>query len=269
VWYVLQREFLTVIIYNHGNDCHAYLQIQYEYRFQALSAAIKTAEADPSMQALVLQSHNPAVFSAGLDLLEMHQPNPDRLAAFWTAFQQLYLDLYGSRLSCIAAMEGAAPAAGCMLALSCDYRIMAATDAAAKGGKPTIGLNESRIGIVAPPFLARQFMDTIGRRQAALGLSLGTLYSSEQALAIGLVDQVLPRDQVRPAAQAAAAQWAQIPGSARLAAKLLVRGPALHELQTNRQKDVDDFCAFITSAQSQQGLTAYLALLAQKGKKKT
>lgn len=197
----------------------------------------------------------------------MHQPNLDRLAAFWTAFQQLYLDLYGSRLACIAAIEGAAPAAGCMLAMSCDYRIMAATDEATKS-RPTIGLNESQIGIVAPPFLARQFIDTLGRRQAELGLSLGTLYSSEQALAIGLVDQVVPRDQVRPTAMTAAARWAQIPGSARLASKLLVRGPALQELQANRQKDVDDFCGFITSDMAQQGLSAYLEMLAQKGKKK-
>lgn len=79
--------------------------------------------------------------------MEMHKPDPLRLRDFWTSFQELYLTLYGSKLACIAAIEGHAPAAGCMLALSCDYRIMSQTIG---HGTPTIGLNESKLGIVAP-----------------------------------------------------------------------------------------------------------------------
>ena len=233
-------------------------------RFQALSAAIKTVEADASMQALVLQSAKPSVFSAGLDLTELHKPDETRLRDFWGSFQQLYLDLYGSRLACIAALEGSAPAAGCMLALSCDYRIMAATT---DSYKPSIGLNESRLGIVAPPFLARQFLDTIGQRQAELGLSLGTLYTSEQALKIGLVDQVVTGDQVRETALSTAAEWTKIPAVARVDSKILMRGKALEELKSTRQKDVDDFVRFITSEPAQKGLSAYLEMMAKRRKK--
>lgn len=110
-------------------------------RNQALSGAVKEAEQDKKIQALVLRSANPSIFSAGLDLQEMHKPEMDRLRNFWTSFQQLYIDLHGSRLACIAAIEGHAPAAGCMLALSCDYRIMASDMP-----KITIGLNETRLG---------------------------------------------------------------------------------------------------------------------------
>ena len=216
------------------------------------------------MQALVLQSAKPSVFSAGLDLTELHNPDHLRLRDFWGSFQQLYLDLYGSRLACIAALEGSAPAAGCMLALSCDFRIMAATT---ESYRPSIGLNESRLGIVAPPFLARQFLDTIGQRQAELGLSLGTLYSSEQALQIGLVDQVVPADQVRQVAQTTATEWAKIPSVARVGSKMLMRRPALEELQQTRQKDVDDFVRFVTSEPAQKGLSAYLEMMAKRRKK--
>jgi len=109
---------------------------------QALSNAIQTVESDKKLQVLLLKSSNPSIFSAGLDLLEMHQAPTKlpRLRDFWTSFQQLYLDLYGSRLACIAVIEGHAPAAGCMLALSCDYRIMKHTP------KSTIGLNETKLG---------------------------------------------------------------------------------------------------------------------------
>ena len=58
--------------------------------------------------------------------------------------QQLYIDLYSSRLATVAAVQGHAPAAGCFLAMACDYRIMSTGD----GKKvPTIGLNETRLGI--------------------------------------------------------------------------------------------------------------------------
>lgn len=70
--------------------------------FQALSGAIHQAEADPSTQALVLQSGLPTIFSSGLDIMEMHNPETNRLVVFWKGFQQLFFDLYGSRLACIA-----------------------------------------------------------------------------------------------------------------------------------------------------------------------
>lgn len=69
---------------------------------QALSSAIRTAEAESSTQALILQSASPTIFSSGLDIMEMHKPNSDRLVEFWRSFQDLYFALYGSRLACIA-----------------------------------------------------------------------------------------------------------------------------------------------------------------------
>ena len=224
--------------------------------------AVKSAESDPSIQALVLQSSNPKIFSAGLDLAEMHQPNHDRIVAFWHSFQQLYLDLYGSRLACIAAIEGHAPAAGCMLALSCDYRIMNSNP------KLSIGLNESQLGIAAPPWLADQLMDTIGKRQAELAMSLGTLFSPQEALDLNLVDELADEDKVRDLAMKEAKKWAKIPPSGRLASKMLVRKPRLDHLVETRQHDTDHFVNFVTDGRVQKSISAYLELLASKKKKK-
>ena len=47
----------------------------------------------------------------------------------------------------IAAINGAAPAGGCQIAMSCDYRIMA------QHPKFNIGLNETKLGIVAPTWV--------------------------------------------------------------------------------------------------------------------
>jgi Delta3-Delta2-enoyl-CoA isomerase len=232
------------------------------HRCQSLSLAIQTAEKEKNIQSLILQSNNPSIFSAGLDLTELHQPAPDRLRAFWSSFQQLYLDLYGSRLACIAAIEGHAPAAGCMLALSCDYRIMLS------GTSAKIGLNESQLGIAAPPWLAQQMVDTVGRRRAEMAMSLGLLYTAEEALEMELVDLVVEKDQVRERALQVAIQWRQIPAVARVANKMFIRKRRLDELLATRNDDLDSFCSFVTTGNVQRSLTAYLDMLAKKSNKR-
>ena len=215
------------------------------------------------IQGMVLQSNGPTTFSAGLDIMEMHQPQMDRLRLFWFSFQELYFTLYGSRLACIAAIEGHAPAAGCMLALSCDYRIMASTDIATKC-QPKIGLNETKLGIVAPPWLAQQMIDCIGVRQAELALSLGTLYTPEEALKIHLVDEVKPLSDVRTTARNEAQKWGMsIPPQARVASKLLIRQPHIDKLRATSEQDIDHFAKFITNPKVQQNIAGYLDMLAK------
>jgi 3,2-trans-enoyl-CoA isomerase len=215
---------------------------------------------DKSIDVILLQSDLPSIFSAGLDIKEFTQPK-ERLMEFWTAFQQLYLDLYGASQTTIACLDGSAPAAGCMLALSCDYRIMT------NNNKTKIGLNESLLGIAAPPWLAQQMMDTVGSRVAELSLWRGTLYAPEQALAIGLVDELHenPREW---ALQLAVSEFQKIPRQARAASKTLTRQKRLEHFQRERQADLEDFVNFITQDAVQTQLRGYLQQLAAKKNKK-
>ena len=88
----------------------------------ALAAAVSEIESDRAVQCLVLKSSNQKIFCAGLDIQEMAAPDPARLADFWRTVQQVFINLYGSRLSTFAAIEGHAPAGGCLLSMCCDYR---------------------------------------------------------------------------------------------------------------------------------------------------
>jgi 3,2-trans-enoyl-CoA isomerase len=194
-----------------------------------------------------------------------YKPDEIRLKNFWHSFQQVYLDLYGSRLATVAAIHGHAPAAGCMLALSCDYRIMASADDSGKS--PSIGLNETKLGIVAPPWLGQQMIDTVGQRHAELGLSLGLLYDPNEALAIGLVDELVPKDKVLEAAQVEAKKWGNIPAKARFASKMLARKARLDHLEATRKEDTDFFCSFVTNTGVQKTLESYLQSLAKKKSK--
>jgi 3,2-trans-enoyl-CoA isomerase len=196
----------------------------------------------------------PEIFCAGLDLTELYKPDADRLPKFWESTQQVYIDLYGSRLATVAAIAGHAPAAGCMLALCCDYRIMS-------GG--SIGLNESKLGIVAPPWLAKQYIDTIGHRRAELALSLGTLYNHKEALAVGLVDDV-QRANIVDHAKKQAAEWIRIPPPARIAVRKLTRQAQIDHLLATREADTEHFCSFVTNEKTQRNLGAYLESMKKK-----
>jgi Delta3-Delta2-enoyl-CoA isomerase len=234
-------------------------------RCQDLTQAILDAEKIPEIEGLVIQSNSSTTFSAGIDLAEMNQPDPQRLVRFWHSFQDLYMTLYGSRLACVAAMEGHALAGGCMIALSCDYRIMAATG---ENERPrTIGLNETKLGIAAPSWLVRQMIDTIGLRKAEMALQTGQIYSPEQALEINLVDEIVPKEEVRDRAIDIVQLFVQIPSKARYASKMLVRQNRIDALRNERQKDTDFFVSFVTEPRIQTILSDYLQALAKRRKK--
>ncbi|GAB9462743.1 3,2-trans-enoyl-coa isomerase, mitochondrial precursor [Globisporangium polare] len=224
---------------------------------QELDNTIKTLEQDKTVRGMILASSNQKVFSAGLDILEMYQPQPAKLSKFWTSLQDLFLRLYTTRLASVAAIEGHSPAGGCLLAMCCDYRIMTA-------GKPMIGLNETQLGIVAPTWFRDTFVNTIGHREAEKMLGLGLQVDATKAKAIGLVDEAVPLEEVFPRSQAAVEKWLAIPDGARVKTKLLMRQETADRLIAGRAKDLEDFCDFAQTDKVQKSLEWYLNSLKKK-----
>ena len=131
---------------------------------QELEQAIDKLEKDEDIRAMVLTANKPGIFSAGLDIFEMYGKDRESLGAFWTQLQNTWLKLYKSPLMTVAAINGTSPAGGCLLSISCDYRIMA------DHKKFQIGLNETKLGLVAPPWFAKPFVSCIGEREAEKAL---------------------------------------------------------------------------------------------------
>ena len=249
-------------------------------RCQAISNEIKHVESYENIHGLILSSNLASIFSAGLDLTELYQPNLDRLPTFWKSFQQVFIDIYGSRLACIAAMNGHAPAGGCLLALSCDYRIMIdETDTFC----PKIGLNESQLGIPIPPWMGQLYIDTVGHRQTELDLTLGTLHSPSKALSIGLIDEVVSNEKpvdgrdaltsgddkdsaVMIRAQEVVREWIRIPSYARVMNKQFMRQRQLNNLIATRDADIDNFCDSVTKDIVQTNLGTYMESLRKRRK---
>ncbi|XP_036798026.1 enoyl-CoA delta isomerase 1, mitochondrial isoform X2 [Oncorhynchus mykiss] len=195
------------------------------------------------------------VFSAGLDIMEMYGKSPERCGEFWKAVQEMWLKLYGSNMATIAAINGSSPAGGCLMSIGCDYRIMA------DNPRYSIGLNETQLGIVAPFWFKDTLVNTVGNRAAELSLELGLLYSAPDALKIGLVDQLVPEDQVLSTAQDTMSKWLAVPDHARQITKSMMRKQTIDKLLSNREADITNFVSFITKDSIQRSLRMYLEML--------
>ena len=228
-----------------------------------LAAALRAAAADRGCAALVLASAagGAGPFSAGLDVREMAGASEAAFARFWGAVQDVFLALWTHPKPVAAALEGAAPAGGCWLALQADHRVLV------DDARALIGLNETALGIVAPVYFSEPLVRAVGARRAEELLQLGALLPPARALATGLVDELAPRGAVLNAAASAAARYAAVPRAARAATKAALRGALAADALGSAEKRAVDLAAtwaFMSAKPVQAGLHAYLATLSKK-----
>ena len=153
----------------------------------ALREAIEAAPQTGS-RALVL-SGTPGRFSGGLDVPVLLGYDRTAIGKLWHEFYALLKTLAASPIPIAAAITGHAPAGGTVLPMFCDARFMAEGDF-------KIGLNEVQVGLVLPPVIFFALQRLVGPRQAERLAVSGLLISPQQALTVGLVDELTPRDQV-------------------------------------------------------------------------
>lgn len=181
---------------------------------QALSAAL--ARAAQSDAHAVVVSGRPGIFSAGLDVPFLLALDRVGMAAFWEGFFGLLAQLARFALPVGFAITGHCPAGGTVLALFADYRVAAAGDF-------LLGLNETAVGLPMPPLVYRAFRRLLGARIAEQMAVAGRLVAPEEALAIGLVDEVAAPEAVVARAVAWAARLASLPRHALAATRAEAR----------------------------------------------
>ncbi|XP_073968738.1 enoyl-CoA delta isomerase 1, mitochondrial-like [Rhodnius prolixus] len=226
------------------------------HHLEALHQTFLSLERD-RCRGMILTSSSPTVFSAGLDILEMYQPTIDKARQFWRMLQDTWIKLYSSPYPTVAVINGHSPAGGCLLALSCEYRVIVP--------KVTIGLNETQLGIVAPQWFQDCLKNVIGVRKAEVALTSGHMFTSDEALNVGLVDEIVnDKEAGLVAAGKFLAVHSKIPVLARTSVKLGFRKDTLSRLVNGREVDTKLFIEFITHPKVQEGLGKYLESLKKK-----
>lgn len=198
----------------------------------ALRKAVSEAP-DEGVDGLIL-SGAPGLFSAGLDLPVLLTLDRNEMRAFWYDFFGLCAALARSPVPLVAAVGGHSPAGGAVLALFCDYRVMAR-------GPFRIGLNEVQVGLVVPNCIQLALRRVVGAYRAERLLVVGAMIEASDALACGLVDELAEPDAVNERALDWMRQLLALPGRAMRETRTLARADLAAAFADLDALPVEDF----------------------------
>jgi 2-(1,2-epoxy-1,2-dihydrophenyl)acetyl-CoA isomerase len=218
---------------------------------QALNEALRAAERDDSVRALVLTGVESA-FSSGADITEFNFDGsrpPDLGDLLRRRVNPVVTRLRSVEKPVLAAVNGVAAGAGMSLALACDVRY------AAESARFVLAF--VRLGLV-PDAGALYFLPRLVGPAAAMELAwTGDPISASDALSLGLVNKVLPAAELLDATQQLAARLAQ--GPQRTIALIKRAINQAHELPLERVLDLESQYQEIAARNPdfQEGVTAF------------
>lgn len=151
-------------------------------------------ETDDGVKGVILAGR-PHCFCAGIDIVSIAKSTPQDMVVFWREFLGALQAMIRLSKPYVCAVTGYAPAGGTILACTGDYRIMG------KGDKHKIGMHEFKMSLQIPECLSDIYAYTIGEKQAWEAVQKAKLFSSDEALAIGLVNESVAVEEVLPRAE--------------------------------------------------------------------
>ncbi|PYL38647.1 MAG: hypothetical protein DMF34_06190 [Verrucomicrobia bacterium] len=183
-----------------------------------LNEHVDLIESGASLRGLIISSAKKSIFIAGADLKALLQhAQTGELRDFIARGQRIFNRIAALKIPTAAAIHGACAGGGYEITLACDYRI-ASDDPATR-----IGLPETTLGLVPAWGGCTRLPRLIGPERAAEVILKGKLYSAPEALKLGLVDKIVPRDQLVDLARKKLREGKRKPSStARIDKELLV-----------------------------------------------
>jgi len=223
---------------------------------RALSDALQQRTANGA-RALVLSGRQ-GLFSAGLDVPELLSLDEAGMRQFWRDFFGLLQLVATSPVPIVTALTGHSPAGGTVIAMYTDYRIQAAGDF-------RLGLNEVQVGLVIPPVIHQALVRLIGPYAAERHLVAGDMIPATQALEIGLIDEIVPAEQVVEQAVSWCRRHLALPRQAMLATRALCRADLVDCFKAAEALDVDGFVRGWFSEETQATMRGLVERLKKAG----
>ena len=157
---------------------------------------VEAISRDSSIRGLIITSAKKSIFIAGADLKTLLKQAPSgEMRGFIAEGQRVFNQLADLKIPTVAAIHGATAGGGYEVTLACDWRI-ASDDPATR-----IGLPETTLGLIPAWGGSTRLPRLIGEERAADVILKGKLYSAAEALKLGLVDEVVSRENLLEAAK--------------------------------------------------------------------
>jgi 3,2-trans-enoyl-CoA isomerase len=198
-----------------------------------LGAVFNELAADADTKAVILTGDG-KFFSFGFDIPELLNYSKNDFASYLKKFCAMYTQMFLFPKPVIAAINGHAMAGGCVLALTCDYRVMVT-------GKAKTALNELNIGAAIFAGCVGMLKAAVGTRNAEKVLLTGAMYTAEDAQRIGLVDSVASEETLMAEAKKIAVEFSQKNPDAFKTMKNLLRRPVADCFGQREEDSIRDF----------------------------
>ncbi|EDO38049.1 predicted protein [Nematostella vectensis] len=211
--------------------------------------AMEDLENDRDCRGVIITSNIPRIFSYGTDINELYQTKADRLKVYRRRQQEFWQRLYGSRLATVASINGNSPGGDSLDALALPY-------------KTTVHSNRQ---IQQTYWDIATMVSVLGRQVTERSVQVGQMFTSEEALKVGMVDEIVPLGEASAAAMAAMEKWLRIPDKIRSKAKLTLRREELQRMQDRREEDLREFVARVQKDYTQKSIQNLLEKRKQKG----
>lgn len=214
-----------------------------------IAEAAARVGADSSVAAVVLYGGE-RVFAAGADIKEMADMSYARMAEHSRELQAAFTAVARIPKPVVAAITGYALGGGCELALCADFRVAADN---AKLGQPEILL-----GVIPGAGGTQRLPRLIGPARAKDLIYTGRHVDAAEALEIGLVDAVVPAEQVYARAAAMAARYAGGPAIALRAAKQAIDSGLDVDLDTGLEIERLQFAGLFATEDQKTGMRSFI-----------
>lgn len=214
-----------------------------------LDMAFDNLETDPEVFVIILTGEGKA-FVAGADIGEMKDKSPEEAREFGMLGSKVFRKLELMDKTVIAAVNGFALGGGCELAMSCDI-ILAGEKA--KFGQPEVGLG------ITPGFAGTQRLPRIvGIKKAKELILTGDMIGAEEAGKIGLVNHVVPQEELMTKAIEMAKNIASKGQIAVRYAKSAINRGIETDMDTGNAIETDLFALCYANEDQKEGMAAFL-----------
>ncbi|WP_158883635.1 enoyl-CoA hydratase/isomerase family protein [Rhodanobacter sp. L36] len=197
------------------------------------------------------------LFSAGVDVPALLALDRDGVREYWREFFALCTTLARAPIPLVAAITGHSPAGGAVLALFCDYRVMAE-------GPYRIGLNEVQVGLIVPDVIQLALRRVVGAHRAERLLVSGSMIDAAQALACHFVDELTGVDQVTTRALHWLGELLALPPRAMLATRDIARADLAAAYADPEKLPIESFVDTFFHPETQAVLQQMVARLKKK-----
>ncbi len=223
----------------------------------ALSIAVQdqigqaAREISASDAAAVIVYGSEKVFAAGADIKEMQSMTYPQMVDRASVIQECFKAVARIPKPTIAAITGYALGAGCELALCCDFRVV--------GSDAKLGQPEILLGVIPGAGGSQRLPRLVGVAKAKDLIFSGRMIKANEALAIGLVDEVVEPEAVYEAALSRARRYVGGPAYALKAAKEAIDRGIETDLDTGLAIEAMQFAGVFATQDRDTGMTSFVA----------